>query len=427
LKAWLMFTATLFVIAQSILKGLGHNEWGVEVGNASRITVFVFRVFVYVFCLGQLAVYHAKVSAEAYKNNETFKWYCLTIPEYLRAFQEWVSLLQAVTLVSMLAICPKLYCMGHWWEDYYGYGVLSDHCPQAHTDPNGKVGVGQITTAYGILSTITMFIFFMRMIDLAVLDNTLSAYVIMAGQVMIEVALFLGALCFCIAAWSCSVMALFEYQDNFLNLPVAAKTYVTTAFWTFNPTQYETWFGSNCIYIMLIGFQIAIHIFLLNLLIAQICSAHKAVYEDIIGFARMGRITSIYQTMPYVATQSWEKWIVSLNLEERLEFNVGDIGLAGGIQVKEPANANITIVDSIRRFGGSTSPAVPWPQEEEEGDEQQGFDRLEKMMQRIAKKVGGDGKRSGKGGSSGIGSSGLSGGGSDAASREKAEGSEGSE
>jgi len=54
LKAWLMFTATLFIIAQSILKGLGHNERGVEVGNASRITVFVFRVFVYVFCMASL-------------------------------------------------------------------------------------------------------------------------------------------------------------------------------------------------------------------------------------------------------------------------------------------------------------------------------------------------------------------------------------
>jgi len=423
LKAWLMFTATLFIIAQSILKGLGHNEWGVEVGNASRITVFVFRVFVYVFCMGQLAIYHFKVSTEAYKNKETFKWYCLNIPEYLRGFQEWVSLVQAVTLVSMLVICPKLYCMGHWWEDYYGYGVLSDHCPQAHSDPNGKVGVGQITTAYGILSTITMFIFFARMIDLAVINNTLSAYVIMAGQVMIEVLLFLGAICFCIAAWSCSVEALFEYQDNFDNLAVSAKTYVTTAFWTFNPTQFETMFGSNCMYILLILFMIAIHIFLLNLLIAQICSAHRAVYEDIIGFARMGRITSIYQTMPCVATMSWEKWVASLGLEERLEFNTGDIGLAGGLQVKEPANANITIVDSIRRFGGSTSPAVPWPQEEEEGDEQQGFERLEKLMQRVAKKIGGDGKKKGGMGSSGMGSSGIGSSGVDAAGED--EGSEG--
>jgi hypothetical protein len=290
-------------------------------------------------------------------------------------FQEYITVVQAATLVMMLSICPKLYCMGHWWEDYYGYGVLSDHCPQAHSNPNGKVGVGQITTAYGILSTIAMFMFFARMIDLAVINNTLSAYVIMAGQVMIEVLLFLGALCFCIAAWSCSVEALFEYQDNFVNLPVAAKTYVTTAFWTFNPTQFETMFGSNCMYILLIFFMIAIHIFFLNLLIAQICSAHRAVYEDIIGFARMGRITSIYQTMPYISGKSWDRWIASLKLDEKLEFNQGDVGLSGGIQVTEPASQIITIVDSIRPFGGSTSPATQWPQEAEDGEDQQGFER----------------------------------------------------
>jgi len=429
LKAWLWLMMTLYIIAQSILKSYGHNEAGLDVGNATRIATFVFRVFVYVFCCGQLIIYHSKVSIEAYKNKETVKIRGVLIPEYLLSFQEYITVLQALTLLLMLALCPKLWCMGHWWEDYYGYGVLTDHCPQAHHAPD-HIGEAQATLPYGILSTVTMLIFFARMVDLAVVNNTVSAYVIMSGQVMVEVALFLLALGFVIVAWACSVEALFELNtQNFDNVADSMLSYLSNAFGLFNPTEYELIYRSGgWIYLLFILFIITVHIFLINLLIAQICSAHQAVYLDIIGYARMRRIISIYQTMPYVTSITWEKWITTLGLDERLEFNMGDIGLAGGMQVKEPANANITIVDSIRRFGGSTSPAVPWPQEEEDGDEQQGFERLEKLMQRVAKKVeGGGGKKRGKGGSSGMGSSGAGSTGKSAGSEEAGGEGEGSE
>jgi len=429
LKAWLWLMMTLYIIAQSILKSYGHNEAGLDVGNATRIAVFVFRVFVYVFCCGQLIIYHSKVSIEAYKNKETVKIRGVLIPEYLLSFQEYITVLQALTLLLMLALCPKLWCMGHWWEDYYGYGVLTDHCPQAHHAPD-HIGEAQATLPYGILSAVTMLIFFARMVDLAVVNNTVSAYVIMSGQVMVEVALFLLALGFVIVAWACSVEALFELNtQNFDNVADSMLSYLSNAFGLFNPTEYELIYRSGgWIYLLFILFIITVHIFLINLLIAQICSAHQAVYLDIIGYARMRRIISIYQTMPYVTSITWEKWITTLGLDERLEFNMGDIGLAGGMQVKEPANANITIVDSIRRFGGSTSPAVPWPQEEEDGDEQQGFERLEKLMQRVAKKVeGGGGKKRGKGGSSGMGSSGAGSTGKSAGSEEAGGEGEGSE
>merc|ERR1719265_622591 len=112
------------------------------------------------------------------------------------------------------------------------------------------------------------------------------------------------------------------------------------------------------------------------------------------------------------------RFIDNLKFEERLEFNEGDIGLAGGIQVSEPSNANPTTVDMIKRFGGSTSPAMPWPEEEGAGDDDDDkFERLEKVILRATKKMEGAGGKSkgdssGAGGSS-MGQSGQSGGGSD--------------
>ena len=87
----------------------------------------------------------------------------------------------------------------------------------------------------------------------------------------------------------------------------------------------------------------------------------------------------------------------------------------------EPANLNPTLIDAITRFGGTTSKASPWPASADDDDkEKQGFDRLEKMMQRIGKRL--DDMRAGKGGSS----SGLSGSG-DGGSKGSAAGSGGQE
>ncbi|CAK9017655.1 Pentatricopeptide repeat-containing protein [Durusdinium trenchii] len=72
-----------------------------------------------------------------------------------------------------------------------------------------------------------------------------------------------------------------------------------------------------------------------------------------------------------------------LKFDQRLEFNEGDIGVAGGIQVYEPSNLNPTTVDSVRRFGGSTAPGMPWPQDPLADD--QSDDRLEKLEKLVVK------------------------------------------
>jgi len=99
----------------------------------------------------------------------------------------------------------------------------------------------------------------------------------------------------------------------------------------------------------------------------------------------------------------------SLKLEDRVEFGEGDLGLAGGIQVFEPASANITTVDMIRRFGGSTSPLAQWPAEENAGDDEEDrFEKLEKLIEKAMKRMTGS-KGAGKKGA-GESSTGVSGG-----------------
>merc|ERR1712060_1032644 len=142
-------------------------------------------------------------------------------------------------------------------------------------------------------------------------------------------------------------------------------------------------------------------IFLFNMLIAQLACAYTSIYQDMVGYARLKRIKIIVETMVGMQDKRWFRFVEGLNLEQRIEFNEGDVGLAGGIQVLEPANANPTTIDMIKRFGGSTSPSIQWPEEEQGDDDSDKFERIEKLiqraMQRLNTKGGGGAKKGGKG------------------------------
>ena len=78
----------------------------------------------------------------------------------------------------------------------------------------------------------------------------------------------------------------------------------------------------------------------------------------------------------------------SLRLDRKLEFNEGDVGVTGGVQVWETANTNPTVTDMIRRFSGSTEVSLPWPEDDalETGDDDR-FDRIETLIQRALKRI----------------------------------------
>jgi len=137
-------------------------------------------------------------------------------------------------------------------------------------------------------------------------------------------------------------------------------------------------------------------IFMLNLLIAQLNSAYQSTFLDMLGYARLNRGKVVVETMPSVGKSRWRRFVDELHLDEGVEFGEGDVGMAGGIQVWEPASANVTTVDMIRRFGGSTLPSAPWPEEagETENGIEERFDRMEQLLEKAMKRT--TGKKSSK-------------------------------
>merc|ERR1711970_279486 len=174
----------------------------------------------------------------------------------------------------------------------------------------------------------------------------------------------------------------------------------------FDSTRFEAMRDEPTLLVMTIVFCVVTVIFFLNMLIAQLSCAYSSVYEDMVGYARLERAETIVEVMPSVPNKRWFAFIESLRLNKRLEFNQGDIGVAGGIQMREAANINPTTVDMIRRFGGSTSPEIQWPEDDADGEGDDKFERMEKLiqrtLQRVTKNVGG-GRRGGGAGGTGTG------------------------
>ena len=136
-------------------------------------------------------------------------------------------------------------------------------------------------------------------------------------------------------------------------------------------------------------FVTASAILLLNLLIAQLNCSYVYIYQNMLGYAKLKRSSVTVQTLAYIKMDRWSQFVDTLGLDVPLEFNEGDVGMAGGIsapwhagmarfhgmdpcspgaqalalpfQVFEPQSMSIVATDRILRFGGSCSPDLEWP------------------------------------------------------------------
>ncbi|CAK9064038.1 unnamed protein product [Durusdinium trenchii] len=116
------------------------------------------------------------------------------------------------------------------------------------------------------------------------------------------------------------------------------------------------------------AFMLLIYSFFFNLLVSQFCGVYASLAQDSEGHARLSRGEVILDTLKAIQRSRWRAFVASLQLDERTDFDEGDIGLPGGVKVFEPAGANPKTQDQIIRFGGHTDPSLPWPDKEHDAD-----------------------------------------------------------
>jgi len=278
---------------------------------------------------------------------------------------------------------------------------------------------------YSVLAMCAMFIQFFLIADMAVFSNELSAFMVVVKHVLAEITRFMLAFTFLILTFGSAISVLEHDQEEMQTIPQAA-----IALFAITVKLYQDDYrgvDEPAVVVTVFIYQTAVTIGLLNLLIAQLQCSYEFVYADAIGFARLARSLVTSEAIEQTPASQWNKFVESCKFDERLEFAEGDIGINGGIQVMEPARLHPIVEDTIQRFGGSTSPDQPWPETQADLEGENKFDRLERLLQKIIKRMviadasGHGGSHGGSKGGSGAGNSGSGGSGQEGTSESSEE------
>merc|ERR1719487_1209475 len=292
------------------------------------------------------------------------------IPMYLTNWQEAFNFVLMLVLMSMLSTEPILHCFGS-----EGVDLFSPYCPE----------IKDFSALYYALNMVAMIIYYTLLLDLAVFNNRVSAVLLTLSS-----------------AFSC----LEQDDEAYKNIGNGIMNLWEMLLGMFSTDHYNSLHDIPVVLIGVYGYLVTVAVFLFNLLIAQLCCSYDAIYADMVGYARLKRSRIIVETMPAVSPKRWNSFKESLGLDNRIEFNEGDIGVAGGFQMLEAANAHPTTIDTIKRVGGTTSALAQWP--EEEGDmEDDKFGKLEALIKKAMDTMtANNSKKAKKGGGSSMGGEG---------------------
>eukprot|EP00435_Cladocopium_sp_Y103_P010630 s1589_g2.t1 len=86
--------------------------------------------------------------------------------------------------------------------------------------------------------------------------------------------------------------------------------------------------------------MLVVYSFFFNLLVSQLCGVYSALAADIQGYAMLARGEVILDTLKAIPMKRWQAFLTSLGLDQKVDFEEGDIGLAGGVKTWEPALAH---------------------------------------------------------------------------------------
>jgi hypothetical protein len=367
-KSWLFFTLVVFLTSQSLLEHLNEGSNG----EPKRIAVFVCRCFIYMLSLVQLLFIHVRNSTHAFRKRDTVRVFCIAIPRYLKHWQDKAGMCLTLSLLVMLILEPILWC----WKYQNGHLFEAD-CVEAE----------EYRFTYTVFSMFAMFLYYLLLIDLSAISTRISSFVLVCVRMLSELTLFLVAIFSVILTFGSALSVLDQDSLDFAGIHKGSYALFRIVLRTYATQRYSEFRKEPALLVMVFVFGILTVFFLFNMLIAQLSCAYHSIYADMVGYARLERAEIIVAIMRTIPMKRLNAFIDSLRLHKRLEFNQGDVGVAGGIQMRESASSNPTTVDSIRRFGGSTSPEMQWPEDEADGEGEDRLERLEKLIQKSMQRL----------------------------------------
>eukprot|EP00434_Breviolum_minutum_P002803 symbB.v1.2.002464.t1/scaffold99.1/size346285/20 len=387
-----LFLVVLVVVSQSILPRLNPREET----TAQRIVLFVCRVALYLFDFAPHLVnciwnFVTDLRARSF----VWLWGVIPLPTYFSTASHSAEAVVVICMLLMFIQEPILACFGNMNGDFAGAGLFTTHCPEATARMD----------AYSVLSELTVLLHWLLLTDLCIFSIRLCCYFLTCSRVLVELLHYGLAVLFLILAFSCSIGAYGTRLFDFDSVPAGALSLFKIALRVYENDRFEIVREEPQIYTMLVIFTVLSLLFLGSLLIAQIAGAFRKLFDDIENYAILFRAGITVATVRTSGPKRWTTFLTSLKFQDRVEFNEGDIGLTGGIQILEPANLNPITSETIRRYGGSTSIENPWPEDEfaDRGSLEARLKHLEKLVVRATKAMT-KGQKGSQSGSASVGS-----------------------
>ncbi|CAE7302443.1 unnamed protein product [Symbiodinium natans] len=215
-----------------------------------------------------------------------------------------------------------------------------------------------------------MMLYFVLTCELIHSNIHLSCFVLLVASLWWELFLYLGILVFLTASFASALACLPQSSSlggvqlrDFHDLPSGFQSLLAVAVKTYSANNFEeiaeapepllVWF--------VLGFAGFWHVFLMNLMVAQLCTRFATSFTDALGYARLKRGSNIFDSaMSLISDRRWRRFVLSLKLDVPCPLDASDPGPAGGVPTHEEFDGSSGL--ALHRFGGLASPSEPWPE-----------------------------------------------------------------
>ncbi|CAK9057839.1 unnamed protein product [Durusdinium trenchii] len=338
--------------------------WAIQSGNLAAAEAII----------QDLLVFRADRERYYYGNDALFERHQDIINCLCReaACMDNLSSALAVLLMLMCAYEPMYVCLMSDPQDWPTYD-----CD----------GIEDVRWTYSALGLLAMAVHWFLMVDLAVFSTGLSAFVLVCAQVLSEIGRFLVALIFLLLTFGSAISVLEHPYFEMRDIPNTVLCLFSITILLYEDDYRRLACIEPALLTAVLLFVLASSILLMNLLIAQLNSSYVYIYQDMVGFARLNRAQKIVEALANFNRQHFSTFINSIGLDQPLEFNQGDVGVAGGLQLTEPASEHVVLKDSILRFGGSCSMELEWPEESKSREDKDQISKVESLAKKVLRKV----------------------------------------
>mmetsp|Transcript_29780 Transcript_29780/g.71770 ORF Transcript_29780/g.71770 Transcript_29780/m.71770 type:complete len:1445 (+) Transcript_29780:115-4449(+) len=221
-----------------------------------------------------------------------------------------------------------------------------------------------------ILKSVTALLLFMQLFQALILSERLSALIYTVGVLFTEVWRNLFIVCMIMLSFGAALTAL-EMQ-NYDNVGTSVWNLAKMTLMVDTPGVDEMEpFGV----VLIVAYIVISIIGMLSILIAQLNLAYETISKDKSGYAKMNRAYVCIEVESSLSMSYRNRIFNELGFDNPLDFDNGDQGPPGGVQVMEPASIRAHpkyCPDRIQRSTGSSLPTDPWPSMAGTTDEKEG-------------------------------------------------------